>query len=331
MHAIRRILVAIRSLDAKSLPAVLKAAQIARACGAQIELYHGLDTPMYSDLYALADGGLPDLQQNIQQQALHRLDAMADRLRQHSIKVSVCAEWDFPAFEAIVRRAMHIKADLIVSAAHTGRHRLASLLRLTDWELVRQSPLPVLIVKNAHPYRHPAVLTAVDPTHAFSKPLQLDKVILQMGRTLSEGLKGTLHAVHAYARVPGGSLPEVGITPAVIDKIAGQAERIARVNLDRSLRSIRIARSRRYLIARDPANGIIEAAKKARSAIVVMGAVSRSGVKRLLIGNTAERILDELTCDILVVKAAKFRTRVPRATRGPHWLASGPIGTAGFY
>jgi hypothetical protein len=47
-----------------------------------------------------------------------------------------------------------------------------------------------------------------------------------------------------------------------------------------------------------------------------MGAISRSGYKRLLIGNTPERILDELSCDVMVVKPAKFRSRVPRLSRG---------------
>jgi universal stress protein E len=331
MPSFRRILVAVNALDAKSLPGVLKAAQLARACGAQVELYHGLDTPVYADLYAQGDHGLPDLQRSIQQRALHQLENIADRLRQHSLKVNVCAEWDYPAFEAIVRRAMRIKADLIVSSAHTGRHRLPSLMRLTDWELVRLSPIPVLIVKNAHPYRHPAILSAVDPTHAFSKPLQLDKCILRTARILSQSLRGTLHAVHAYARVPGGSLPDAGFTSALLEDIAQQSERAARVRLDRALRATRIARARRYLIARDPVNGIAEAARRSRSAIVVMGAISRSGFKRLLIGNTAERILDELSCDVLVVKSSKFRTRVPRSMRGPHWLASPPMPMGGYF
>ena len=47
-----------------------------------------------------------------------------------------------------------------------------------------------------------------------------------------------------------------------------------------------------------------------------MGAMSRSGIKRLLIGNTAERILDDLSCDILIVKPVNFRVRIPRASRG---------------
>jgi len=48
----------------------------------------------------------------------------------------------------------------------------------------------------------------------------------------------------------------------------------------------------------------------------VMGAISRSGLKGVFIGNTAERILDELSCDILVIKPPVFRNRVPRDARG---------------
>ncbi len=37
--------------------------------------------------------------------------------------------------------------------------------------------------------------------------------------------------------------------------------------------------------------------------LVVMGAVSRSGIQRLFIGSTAEEVLDRLPCDVLIVKA----------------------------
>ena len=331
MPTIRRILVAVKALDAKSLPAVLKAAQIARACGARLELYHGLDQPMYADVLGVGGGGLRALEQDLQQRALHRLEAIADRLREHRIKVTVAAEWDFPAYEAIVRRALRIRADLIVAAAHAGRHTLPSLMRLTDWELVRLSPIPVLLIKDRHAYRHPAVLAAIDPTHAFAKTLQLDRNLLQIGRRLSTGLRGTLHAVHAYARISNANLPPLGVTPTLLMKIEHESELLARSSFDRALRNSRIARSRRYLLARDPASGIIEAARKCRSAIVIMGAVSRSGLKRLLIGNTAERILDELRCDVLVVKPPRFRNRVPRATRGVRLLSMLPTGAVGYY
>ena len=53
-----------------------------------------------------------------------------------------------------------------------------------------------------------------------------------------------------------------------------------------------------------------------RAAIVVMGAVSRSGLRRAFIGNTAERVLDRLPCDVLVVKPPRFKSAVARARRG---------------
>ena len=44
-------------------------------------------------------------------------------------------------------------------------------------------------------------------------------------------------------------------------------------------------------------------ARRWKAHVLVMGAVSRSGLKRLFIGNTAERVLDAVDCDVLVVKS----------------------------
>ena len=54
MPAIRRILVAIKDTSARSLPAVEKAAQLARAHKAQLELYHAISEPIYVDALAIA-------------------------------------------------------------------------------------------------------------------------------------------------------------------------------------------------------------------------------------------------------------------------------------
>ena len=45
-------------------------------------------------------------------------------------------------------------------------------------------------------------------------------------------------------------------------------------------------------------------AKRWQADALVMGAVSRSALKRLFIGNTAERVLDSVNCDVVVVKPA---------------------------
>jgi hypothetical protein len=52
-----------------------------------------------------------------------------------------------------------------------------------------------------------------------------------------------------------------------------------------------------------------------------MGALSRSGLKGFFIGNTAERLLDELPCDLLVVKQPGFASKVQAKVRGPQFVS----------
>ena len=334
MPTVRRILVAVNDMRSAANPVVRKAAQIASACNARLEIYHCLSEPLMIDITFDAAQGLAGLQRDLRQHALHRLERIAASIRQRQpgVKVTVAAEWDAPAYDAIVRRAHKIKADLIVAAAHSGTHVLPSLMRLTDWELVRLSPVPLLLVKNPRPYRRPAILVAVDPSHTFSKPVQLDKALLKAGSALSRSLRGTLHAVHAYARVPTGAIPPDALAAADfgLEQVEKAAKRAAEARLRRALKGTSITASRRYLVAQHPGDAILQAARTRHSAIVVMGAISRSGLKRLLIGNTAESILGELRCDVLVVKPSHFKSRVPRAVQAPQivmppagpWLGS---------
>jgi universal stress protein E len=271
---------------------------------------------MMNDAFDGVQARIVDLEQELRQNAMRRLEALADRLRLHSIRVTVSATWDFPAHEAIIRRARVIKADLIIASRHAGKHRLPWLLKLTDWELIRMSPVPVLLVKNSRPYRHPSVLAAIDPARANDKPQMLDRDILRTADKLAGALHGHLHAVHAYARYPLNVPPEA-LSSGMIVKLEEDAQHAAQKRFSRAIQPQHIARRRQHLLARLPAQAIAEAAAKSACAILVMGALSRSGIKRLLIGNTAEQVLDALTCDVLIVKPAAFRSRVPSASRGP--------------
>jgi universal stress protein E len=45
--------------------------------------------------------------------------------------------------------------------------------------------------------------------------------------------------------------------------------------------------------------------------VLVMGAVSRSRLQELFVGSTAERILEHISCDVLVVKPGDFVEKLP--------------------
>jgi universal stress protein E len=51
--------------------------------------------------------------------------------------------------------------------------------------------------------------------------------------------------------------------------------------------------------------------ERLRADLLVMGAVSRSRLQELFVGSTAERVLDHLGCDVLVVKPGDFAERLP--------------------
>jgi universal stress protein E len=326
MRTIRRILVALKEPSAKSLPIVAKAVQLARGLDARLELFHCIDDPIYSDIADPPKQGFQIIEQDWRTGYLKRLESIAIPLRRQGLKVGTSVEWDFPAYEAIVRRASDISADLIVSECHRGRHIVPALLHLTDWELLQVSPLPVLLVKSTRRWDRPVILAAVDPSHAFAKPADLDAEILDAGTAVRAALRGSLHVVYGWVPPPVGAATSKSIDAATVKSVAARARAQAQRQLDRILRTTEIPRSRRHLIERHAIDAIQDAVRATHSSIVVMGAVSRSGLKRIFIGNTAQRLLDALACDILVVKPRQFRARISRNARGARLIATHSLG-----
>jgi len=321
VRRIRRILVALKDPAARSLPALGKAVQLARALDAELVLFEALTTaPSFdSELAQIAD--LRKIERSMRESSLARLERLARRLRRVGIRVSASAEWDYPAHEAVIRAAVRAGADLIVAERHAGRHLAAGLLRLTDWELLRRAPLPVLLVKRGGGYRKPKVLAAVDPDQRYGKPVQLDREILEAGARLARALKGSLHVVHAYSPLPLTAYTHGTLSQEIVADMQRRSARAAAEKLERLAGPAGIPAARRHLIARHPSDAIEQAAATTHSAVVVMGALARSGLKRLLIGNTAERVLDHLPCDLLVIKPRGLRPQVPHRRRGVRYLS----------
>lgn len=315
MNKLRRILVAIKNPGARSQPALRKAAQLAHASGATLELFHAMSDPVYLDAFLMQGLTLQQGQKQQRDRVAARLEKHAAALRQSGLRVDVQCDWDYPAFEAIIRRAQRGRADLIVAERHARRHVLPWLLRFNDWELLRRSPLPVLLVKRPQPWRKPAVLAAIDPSHGFAKPARLDGQILDAASQIASALGGRLHVAHAFAGVSmlGATLDPV--PTATAEAIERQAVREARKAFVEAVEKSGI-RAQRHFVTGQAVDMIPLLARRQRIGLVVMGAVSRSGLRRLVIGDTAEQVLDSLPCDVLVVKPASFKSKVRARGRG---------------
>ena len=254
---------------------------------------------------------------------------LAGRGRATGGRAPAQVEWDYPPHEAILRRAQKSGADLIVAEVHQGSRAKRWIMKLNDWELLRASAVPVLLLKEgAPPLARAAVLAAIDPSHAHAKPSGLDASILTAAARIAQALGGKLHLVHTVQ--PGFYGLATGGDPAIdAQMLAARHEAIRErrsKEFDRFAARANVPAARRHLVDGEPEAAIPRVAKKIGAGLVVMGAVSRSGLKRLFIGNTAERVLEELACDVLVVHPRRAKAaRMSAKPRGMRVVATNPM------
>ncbi len=102
---IKQILVAVRSIEEVSGATLGKAAALARGSGANIELFHAITDPeLIQTVWRDRSGRPPDaLYEAIAAKTRSRLERLVRNAAFANMKVSVHANWDSPAYEAIVR------------------------------------------------------------------------------------------------------------------------------------------------------------------------------------------------------------------------------------
>ncbi len=175
----------------------------------------------------------------------------------------------------------------------TRHHRKIARLFLSneDWELVRHCSIPLLLVKGKRWKDKAVFIASVDPNHQHEKPESLDSKLISSSLELSALIDGDVHVFHSDW-VP----PLSGLYPISVDA-ANETDKFHKLANSHGISSefchwsdVEIEKSLPDLVSDLGAN------------VVVMGAISRSRLDRVLIGSTAERVLDCLNCDVLIIK-----------------------------
>lgn len=197
--------------------------------------------------------------------------------------------WAYPRYEAVIAKANEIAADLVVQ--HTRSYGKVEFHHLSNdsWQLVRNCSTPLLLVKNDSWHATPKLVAAVDPMHSHDKPLGLDERILDAALTLEERISGELHIVHAYAEAARPFAP------------AGVIETGHREALTALLDNYSIPPERIHFMDETAIAALQQKAHELKTDILVMGAISRSRLSEMLVGSTAEKVLDFLGIDVLVI------------------------------
>jgi universal stress protein E len=299
---ISRILVAIADPSAGMNKAVRRASALARTTGARLELFNAIPMSVSAGTAHAAAEHFTRLEVAQNQRLLERT---ANRLRREEIIVDTKVQSGYPVHEAILRQIRLTNPDLLVIEARKHNVLARLLLSQTDFELIRYCPIPLLIVKGKAAWRTPRILVALDPFHRNDSPSSLDSEIVQVARRVAAATHGSVHAVHVYRPLASFALG-VGKAPATPRALVAQ-ERAHKDSVRSSYQGFLseqgIPRARAHLVCGDPVKDLPALARSIRAGLLVMGAVSRSRLKRIFIGNTAEGVLDGVRCDVLVVRA----------------------------
>jgi universal stress protein E len=304
------IMVAIADPTAPKTAALKRALEIAQQTGARVTLF----TSLYSPYLASEQFYTPaELERDIQAAVLARkaaLDVLAKEFVDAGVSIHVRCRWDYPPHESIVREVLREKVDLLIADSHRHGFAARMVLSNTDWQLIRLCPCPLLLTKQDRAYENIRVLTCVDPLHEHAKPAALDEALITTGQSLANTFNGQLHVAHFYMvadPMPTGFMVEPLPLPA--DIVARHVREVKHA-FEALVQRFKLARKQTHVRAGVPVSELPDLAKELDVQVVVMGAVSRTGLQRLFIGSTAERVIDELSCDVLIVKPVGFKTTV---------------------
>ncbi|HEX2140472.1 MAG TPA: universal stress protein [Woeseiaceae bacterium] len=316
MTNVKTILVDVDPKDGEGL-AIERAHQLATPSGASVAL---LLTAYDQSLSggALSDGNaLQKARQDYLEKLRRWLEERAGPLRDAGIAVKTEVVWHSPRYDSLLSRAADLHADVIVRAArrHSKLNRL--LFAASDWELVRRAPQPVWIVKKKADFRATGarVLAAVDPAHPGEKKANLDRKLMAAATRIVKLFGGATHVFHAWnpaatvTPVAGAghhaAVPALTVGQDLIQELREQRQQ----QLGALVRDFDVPAENVHLVAGDTRSALDELAGDLEIDVVVAGAVARGRLERLLVGSTAEQLLDSVDCDVVVIKPDTFPVR----------------------
>jgi universal stress protein E len=300
------VLVVIDLAASGEQPVLRRAAWLAERTGSAVELFASdYDADIAAGRVASVAIPHPGAREQLLMRHRHTLETYAAPLRERGLDVGVSVAWDYPVDEAVVRRAGILKPWLVAKDTHHHGVLERTLLSNVDWHLIRDCPVPLLLVKDRDIGAKPTVLAAIDPVHEHDKPARLDDAIYKFASGLSEHAGGTLHLVHAVSTPMGVELP-----PNVRGLIAAEHERA----LTAFLATHPVPKDKLHVHEGLPHECLLHAARTQSADFVVMGAVARTGIKKVLLGSTAARVLDRMPCDLVIIKPMELV--LPEAARG---------------
>ncbi len=298
MHRFKNILFSPLG-DEHNPAAVRRVADLASRNDAALTLFGALDEP------------------SLVQRALHTADwldaaqeaeekAMASKLarcapKDSNVEVELVTAYGNRSLR-IIEQVLTSNHDLVVVTTDEDDEDHATIKRL-----LRKCPCPVWVIRRTRA-RTQRVLAAVDPA---PNARQLNLTVLQLAASMVELYGGELHVVHAWELYGEATMRSSGFvrtSAAEIEILLAEEEAKHRAAVAELLATNDLEdHPWQVHLHKGPASEVVcDVVAKNRINLLVMGTVARTGVRGLIIGNTAESVVDNVRCSVIAVKPPGF-------------------------
>jgi nucleotide-binding universal stress UspA family protein len=180
-------------------------------------------------------------------------------------------------------------------------------------ELLRQCPCPVWLVGRHGSRNGSRIVAAVSLEWTDASTASLNTAILEWALTLKELRGAELTVLHAWT-VFGGSVLRSRLPQDEFADFVAAARASAEASMSSLLKGFggRLDGVRVELVEDEPEGAIARFVESHSVDLVVMGTVARTGIPGLVMGNTAERVLQRLRVSVLAVKPPGFVSPVAK-------------------
>ncbi len=228
-------------------------------------------------------------------------------------------------FLEVIREVLRNHHDLVMKCVE-GTPSAGRLFGSQDLHLLRKCPCPVWLSRTmpAGGYRCIAAAVDVDPfgsPHELQTRREFNVRLVELAASLAIAEFAELHIAHAW-NAPGEGLMRGGMVSMAAAQIDAYVE-TERTRRTEELTALLEAARRRigqealdwlrptlHLEKGKPSEQLPALTERIGADLLVLGTAGRSGIPGLLIGNTAEALLQRITCAVLALKPQDFVTPV---------------------
>ena len=206
-------------------------------------------------------------------------------------------------YEELMNQAVSLKCDLIVLGSYGNRGK-AGRVGTTATRFVRQAPLPVLLVREGQRSPYQDIVVCYD----FSDTSQR---ALDYAAEVADVHGARLHLLHVHVIYPNPYAMAYGNIP--MRTADYQDEEITEFN--KKLEDAMSTVQEKYpdldtkvttLKGGSADIGIYDYLKDVNADLAVLGTRGRTGLRKLLLGTTAEHVIHKCPCSVLALKPEGF-------------------------